>query len=246
MNELKKIERDENFLIKGFPYIFDDRGNVDWRALVPKEYLYINPQNKERIEKKYNKKYEELDVINDKIEDRDLVILLAGLKFLSQIRGYSSVQYTPVIASQDYAATKCSILWDGNYETLGKPILFESLSCAHTGNTNGFGRLYLIELCENRAFARNIRSFLQINIVSREEIQGADFDESSNSNGDSGPNPTIILQNLMNKKNKTFDQIKKKCFEDGYAAAQDWQSLNDIPKSKIFDIVEKLKKLKDV
>jgi hypothetical protein len=31
-------------------YIFTESGLVDWRKMVKKEYLYINPQNKEKID----------------------------------------------------------------------------------------------------------------------------------------------------------------------------------------------------
>ena len=101
MSELKIIEnfkRDENGLLTKpiTPYIFNEDGSIDWRSMVRKEFLV---SNKERTK--------ETDVT--KLEDKDLIILLGGIKELAQIRGYTNVSYVVSAPNQDYVAAVCSI-----------------------------------------------------------------------------------------------------------------------------------------
>ena len=39
---INKIERDENGLVKNLEYKFTEDGAIDWRAMVPLKYLYVN------------------------------------------------------------------------------------------------------------------------------------------------------------------------------------------------------------
>ena len=85
------IVRDDNGLISQpkIDYVFDERGFVDWRKMVKTEYLVANRQ-----------RTQEADVTQ--LEDKDLLILLGGIKELAQIRGYSSVEYDVKTPSADY------------------------------------------------------------------------------------------------------------------------------------------------
>src|SRR5436190_1798662 len=56
-------------------YVYNTEGFVDWRKLVQQKYLVTNKQ-----------RTQETDVT--KLEDKDLLILLAGIRYLAQIRGY--------------------------------------------------------------------------------------------------------------------------------------------------------------
>ena len=47
----KIFNRNKFGLLENFNYKFTPEGLIDWRALISKEHLYINSQNKERIEK---------------------------------------------------------------------------------------------------------------------------------------------------------------------------------------------------
>ena len=73
--KLKKIKRDDNGLISGssVKYVFNELGFVDWRKMVKQEHLVPNRQ-----------KTSETDVNN--LDDKDLIILLGGIKELAQIR----------------------------------------------------------------------------------------------------------------------------------------------------------------
>jgi len=53
--------------------------------------------------------------------------------------------------------------------------------------------------------------------------------------------PTAVLSNLMKEKSVTLDQIKKRLIKDGFPA-EAITSLSEIPKPKIFELIERIKK----
>ena len=158
----KLVTRNQYGLIEDqtLNYIFNDDGTINWRKMVKVEHLVPSRQ-----------KTQETDV--SKLQDKDLLILLGGIKELAQIRGYTSVEYKVVAASENYFATSCRITWLPNYETGGKEVVFESLADATLNNTKSFARFFLAAIAENRAFVRCVRNFLKINIVSQEELGDA-------------------------------------------------------------------------
>lgn len=207
-------------------YIFNEDGTINWRKMVKIEYLVPNRQ-----------KTQETDV--SKLEDKDLLILLGGIKELAQIRGYTKVEYKVVAASESYFATNCRITWVPNYETNGQEIVFESLADASSSNTKSFARFFLAAIAENRAFVRCVRNFLKINIVSQEELGDAKLlEETVQENPTS---PYILLDKFMKDKSISFSQLKKKLSKEGFDNAENINSINDIPKAKIFELIERIK-----
>ena len=131
-------------------YHFTEDGMIDWRKMVKDCYLYPNP----------SKNLTETDI--SKLDDRDLCILLGGLKELAQIRGYTSVDYEVVAPSPDCVIATCKITWTPNYETENKEVTFSAIGDSSLNNTSGIGGVYyLASTAENRAFARCIRSFFE-------------------------------------------------------------------------------------
>ena len=185
-------------------------------------------------------KTQETDV--SKLQDKDLLILLGGIKELAQIRGYTSVEYKVVAASESYFATSCKITWLPNYETGGKEIVFESLADATVNNTKSFARFFLAAIAENRAFVRCVRNFLKINIVSQEELGDAKLLDEGSSINDNPTSPQAVLEKVMKDKSITFDQLKKKLVKEKFDNAENLNSTTDIPKSKIFELIERIKK----
>jgi hypothetical protein len=227
----KLITRNKYGLIEdsNINYIYHDDGTINWRKMVKTEYLVNNRQ-----------KTQETDV--SKLEDKDLLILLGGIKELAQIRGYSKVEYNVVSANDVYFATSCRITWLPNYETDGREIVFESLADATINNTKSFAKFFLAAIAENRAFVRCVRNFLKINIVSQEELGEAklfDFTQQPNENPTS---PQVVLEKVMKDKDVTFEQLKKKLIKEKFDNAENLNSTNDIPKSKIFELIERIKK----
>jgi hypothetical protein len=225
------ITRNQYGLIedKSLNYIFNDDGTINWRKMVKTEHLVPNRQ-----------KTQETDV--SKLQDKDLLILLGGIKELAQIRGYTSVEYKVVAASENYFATSCKITWLPNYETGGKEIVFESLADASVNNTKSFARFFLAAIAENRAFVRCVRNFLKINIVSQEELGDAKLLDEGSSINDNPTSPQSVLEKVMKDKAITFEQLKKKLVKEKFDNAENLNSTNDIPKSKIFELIERIKK----
>jgi hypothetical protein len=212
-------------------YIYNEDGTINWRKMVKTEYLVPNRQ-----------KTQETDV--SKLEDKDLLILLGGIKELAQIRGYTKVEYKVVAASESYFATSCRITWLPNYETEGREIIFEALADATVNNTKSFARFFLAAIAENRAFVRCVRSFLKINIVSQEELGDVKLLEHSSPSSENPTSPQILLEKVMKEKEITFESLKDKLIKEKFENAENLNILQDIPKSKIFELIERIKKVK--
>jgi hypothetical protein len=208
------------------PYIFNEDGYVNWRKMIRPEFLVPNKQ-----------RTQETDIT--KLEDKDLLILLGGIKELAQIRGFTCVSYDVPEASPNYVIASCYINWIGNYETSNVDVSFQALADASPDNTQSFARNYLAAIAENRAFVRCVRNFLKINIVGQEEIGVKVIDEPMSDNPMS---PATVLYNLMKEKNISFEQIQKRLIKDKYEKAEEVTSINDLSKPKIFELIERIKK----
>lgn len=208
------------------PYIFNEDGYVNWRKMIRPEFLVPNKQ-----------RTQETDIT--KLEDKDLLILLGGIKELAQIRGFTCVSYDVPEAGPSYVLASCYINWIGNYETSDKEVSFQSLADASPDNTQSFARNYLAAIAENRAFVRCVRNFLKINIVGQEEVGTKVVDEQIVENPMS---PAAVLSNIMKEKNISFEQIQKRLIKDKYEKAEEVTSINDLSKPKIFELIERIKK----
>ena len=205
--------------------------------MVKTEFLVTNRQ-----------KTKETDV--SKLDDKDLLILLGGIKELAQIRGFTSVEYDIHSPSSDYVVATCKIAWIPNYETEYKETVFSAVGDASPINTTNFARNYLGPIAENRAFVRCVRSFLKINIVASDEVCiGKPAASPSNQTGNQTDNfdptdPVSLLAKLMNSKSVTLDSLKSKLKKEGYEKADSIQSLKDIPSPKIFELLKRLQNKK--
>jgi hypothetical protein len=236
MTPSEKLKRDDNGLLANPPvdYVFNEDGSVNWRKMVRTDYLVANKQRTQQT-----------DV--SQLEDRDLLILLGGIKELAQIRGFTDVYYTVHTASQDYFSTTCTIEWIPNYETDNKVVSFSALADAHQDNTYSFASNFLAATAENRAFVRCVRNFLKINIVGQEEMGGGKQVFSQSTTKASSPktdsDPTSLLQKVMDSKGVNFATIKDRLVKENFPKAESFESTKDIPKTKTFELIARLKKL---
>jgi len=212
-------------------YIFNDDGAINWRKMVKTEHLVPNRQ-----------KTQETDV--SKLQDKDLLILLGGIKELAQIRGYTKVEYNVVSATESYFATSCRITWIPNYETDGREIVFEALADASCNNTKSFARFFLAAIAENRAFVRCVRNFLKINIVSQEELGDAKLLDEAATIQDNPTSPHVLLEKVMKDRGVTFEALKNKLIKEKFDNAENLNNINDIAKVKIFELIDRIKKAK--
>lgn len=224
----KLLKRNEFGLLEDppVPYVFNEDGYVNWRKMIRPEFLVPNKQ-----------RTQETDIT--KLEDKDLLILLGGIKELAQIRGFTCVSYDVPEAGPNYVIASCYINWIGNYETSNADVSFQALADASPDNTQSFARNYLAAIAENRAFVRCVRNFLKINIVGQEEIGVKVIDEPVSDNPMS---PATVLHNLMKEKGISFEQIQKRLIKDKYEKAEEVTSINELSKPKIFELIERIKK----
>ena len=230
-HKVKKIERDTNGLLSDTDYVFTEDGLIDWRKMIKPEYLVANKDSSKG----------ENDVT--KLKDWQLIILLGGIKELAQIRGYTNVTYNVVSPSPDYVVATCNIAWRANYETENEGVVFSAIGDASPNNTTGFGRAFLAACAENRAFVRCVRNFLRINIVGKEELSGGSVSYTQGSQQQNSTDPKTLLEELMKKKKVSFDMIKSKLEKEDYDTSS-LGSLSDLPKIKVFELIERLKTVK--
>jgi len=239
--KLKEIKRDKNGLISGdsVKYIFNENGFIDWRKMIKVEHLVPNLQ-----------KTSERDVT--KLKDTELIILIAGIKELAQIRGYTDVQYEVSTPSKDYVVASCSIKFIPNYETENNEVTFSAIGDAGPHNTHGFGQAFLGPMAENRAFVRCVRNFLKINIVANDELEKMTFAKPFTPQAasapmeeeDSQPSPVALLKKVMGEKKVSWAKVKKRLEDENYEKADSISCVEEIPKAKIFELIERLKKIK--
>lgn len=198
--------------------------------MIRPEYLVSNRQ-----------RTKEVDV--SKLEDKDLLILQGGIKQLAQIRGYTEVSYEVVSPSPEYVVAICKIKWIPNFETEGKEVVFSAIGDASPLNTNSFAKLFLGPIAENRAFVRCVRNFLKINIVTQEEIGGAKVSEESSSiSREALADPRVRLEKIMSEKGVSFSVLKKKLIDEKIDGADLFESIQDVPRLQVFELIERLQK----
>ena len=196
--------RDGNGFLNGVEYIFNTDCSINWRAMIKPEYLVAN---RDSFKNDPNIDLKSIDVTT--LPDNKLLILLAGIKELAQIRGFKDVTYQVIESRPDYVSVKCTIEFIGNYETGNKSVSFSSLADAHWDNTQSFAKNFLMAIAENRAFVRCVRSFLKIHIVGSDEIGGKNNTVATDHDSSASSAPASLLEKTMQDYGITFNQIKE-------------------------------------
>lgn len=207
-------------------YVYDLDGTINWRKMVKPEFLVPHKQVFERMGRTVPESIEGLS-------DKELLILLGGIKELAATRGFARCSYRVTTPSSEYVVAVCEIEWIPNYETQNRPVISSGIGDASLSNTTGFGKLYLGPFAENRAFVRCVRQFLRINIVSQEEIS----DMVTEATEDSG---VQLLKKAMEKYGVSFEHIKAKLIEEQLGGAELFQNIKDIPRYKQLELVARI------
>jgi hypothetical protein len=235
-NQVNKFKRDVNGLLECVDYTFNPDNTINWRAMINKEHLV---PNRDAFKNQKDVNLKEIDISS--LADNQLLILLAGIKELAQIRGYKNVSYDVIQAQPDYVAVKCTINWISNYETNMEEISFSALADAHLDNTKDFAKNFLMAIAENRAFIRAVRSFLKINIVGNDEMG-----KTTHIDAEVEPNtlitqPIALLEKTMEEYNISFEQIKERAVQKNMESAENWKSIKDISPLSMFTIISGIK-----
>lgn len=240
-----KYQRDDFGLIKNISYVFHEDGSIDWRSMVKPEFIYPNKGW-------FSLRNQPAPTSIEGLHDKQLSILLGGIKDLAKIRGYSSVSYD-VFGDGENVVAKCRIVWIGNYETNFKEISFEDAASASVNNSDDFCHKFLETIACNRAFVRTVRNFLGINIVGDDEIDKSQKSISVDS-PDLEPNSSVL---------KPHGTLEKAALKSGISSFEDfvewlrgqwkaetyqnsdaktWQDYSDIPPKECRKIIPLLKK----
>jgi hypothetical protein len=231
----------ENGLLSNVEYIFNDDGTVDWRGMVKDEFLYPNHDF-------FKRKGQDSPSSVEGLEDRQLLIMLGGIKELAQLRGFTSMSFKTEMVNSLHAVSTCTMLWIPNYETSNHFTTSVGVASAHCNNTDEFGMKFLESMASNRSFVRCVRNFLNIHIVGSDEIDRSRGDAGSGGGaGDtnaatvaSPTTPNGVLRNTLAQKGiNGFDDFKgwlrdlwKK---DTYKNedTKDWKDFKDNPAKEV-------------
>lgn len=242
-------KRNEHGLLEHADYEFNEDGSVDWRAMVRSEFLYPNKDWFEARKKEVPKSVEGLS-------DRQLLIMLGGIKELAKMRGYHSVDFEVNTTSDGYVVAKCTIEWIENYES-PQVTLYTDVANATSANTDAFCAKFLETIACNRAFVRCVRNYLNIHIVGADEIDKSKNSDNSNTIESGGGEeifaitPSGTLEKTLREKMnigsidgfKEFlrDLWKKEIYRND--EAKNWANYSDIPAKecrKLIAIINKL------
>lgn len=236
-------QKDDLGLFKSVTYDFKDDGFVNWKNMIPRKYIAVNTEY-------FEKKGIEVPTSIDGLEDKQLIILLPGIKELAKLRGVVSVERTVDESGPDRAVVTCKVVFTENYETrAGMPIVYSENANATLANTNSFSQFFLETIASNRAFVRAIRNALRIDIVGSDELSSVSY---SNDNAESTGQVTPWMALAEAAKTysgkaapegfKSFEGFKQFLVDKKIEGAEAWNDWKDVPVSSIWKFITQLKK----
>lgn len=196
-------------LIFGHPYKFTPEGRVDWRAMVNPKFLYVANEYKDRVVKEQGKPIDQVDILT--VRDDWLRIRLGGINQLANLRGYNTLEYELVAATDNKAACVCRMEFIGNFETDGKPVVCSAIASATLRSVDKQFTPYLETFAENRAFARCVKRALQINILSDVEIGGDSKKEDHSSGVSNGDEAESSATSGSNQGFEAYHRLMELC-----------------------------------
>lgn len=186
-------------------------GSVNWRALVQPAHVYVKKGDEAKVATALGvtpQDIKEGKYDTTRVEDKHLVIRKAGLIELARIRGYTSASPEVKHSSLDYVVVQTHIHWKAFEDQ--DAVVTGGVGEASGGNTSSFMRVYLAAAAENRAFSRAVRQFLNIDIVSADELggNGVEPETDSGTSVASSLSPQGVLQKTVDEAKSSFDKIK--------------------------------------
>ena len=246
----EKYARNEYGLIKSVEYIYSEDGSIDWRAMIKPEFLYANKGWFESRNKPVPTSVEGLS-------DKQLLIMLGGIKEIAKIRGYDFVHFEVNNMHSTYVTAKCRIGWIANYEscsTHGQGVVYEDVANATLANTDDFCAKFLETIACNRAFVRCVRNFLGIHVVGADEIDRSNNNSYSSESPEDADDlsvlkPSGLLEKTVSEKGiKSFEDFKT-WLRDQWQSnsyrneeAKNWNSYKDVPAKDCRKLITLLKK----
>ena len=235
------FQRDDKGLLKNTEYVFNKDGSVNWKSMIPSEYIVVNSEYFERRQIEAPKSADGLD-------DKQRLVLLGGIKELAKIRGVNFIEKKVWESSNDRAVVSCKIHFVPNYETGMQAYIYEEVASATLSNTNSFSQIFLETIASNRAFVRAIRNALRIDIVGSDELANLPVQNNAESSSETEVWHALrdAAANASTKKFpngiKAFDEFKGILIDRKVEGADGWVDWKDIPASIAFKLISQLKK----
>jgi len=238
-------KRNDHGLLENVDYKFNDDGSINWRAMIKPEFLYPNKDW-------FSMRGQEVPTSIDGLEDRQLLIMLGGIKELAKLRGYTSVHFDVNNISDNYVTAKCTICWCNNYETVSDfTTTYVDVANATASNTDDFCMKFLETIACNRAFVRCVRNYLNVHIVGADEIDKSKGADNSTTVEYDAPaiTPTGLLEKILRDKHgvDSFEGFKN-LLRDLWKAekyrneeAKNWSSYSDISAKEARKLIPILK-----
>jgi hypothetical protein len=237
-------KRNGHGLLENVDYVFNEDGSVNWRAMIKEEFLYPNKGW-------FDSRNQPVPTSPEGLEDKQLLIMLGGIKELAKMRGYSTVAFDVVHSSDGYVTAKCMINWNKNYETQDE-VVYEDYANATLSNTDNFCAKFLETIACNRAFVRCVRNYLNIHIVGADEIDKSQATaQSYESDAVASPiTPVDLLEKTLREKHNvdSFEGCKNVLRDlwksESYRneSAKEWGSFKDIPAKEARKLIAVLNK----
>tara|TARA_Y100001938_G_scaffold147555_1_gene228990 strand:- start:226 stop:1002 length:777 start_codon:yes stop_codon:yes gene_type:complete len=237
-------KRNSHGLLENAEYIFNEDGSVNWRAMIKPEFLYPNKGW-------FDSRNQPVPTSPEGLEDKQLLIMLGGIKELAKMRGYSTVAFDVVHSSDGYVTAKCMINWNKNYETQDE-VVYEDYANATLSNTDSFCAKFLETIACNRAFVRCVRNYLNIHIVGADEIDKSQASaQSYESDAVATPiTPVDLLEKTLREKHNvdSFEGCKNVLRDlwktESYRneKAKEWSCFKDIPAKEARKLIVVLNK----
>ena len=256
--------RDHNGLLRNVEYPRNPDGFVNWRAMLKPEHLYVNPDYEDELKMRFGvKSRRDIDVTQ--CEDKQLLVLLDGWRYLLRLRGVKAVDIKMDYVSNEKAAATCTVELIGNFETNGEPMRWADSGSASLYSVGGSFQLHLEAMAANRALARCVRAALGVRIYGKDE-----FDSEANKKFESalksGTNPlletkvetTTSASVSISPQDKlkedcdllgfTFDVIKARSMETYTQTPEEftsdpstWTDWESIPRRDVYTLSVKIK-----
>ena len=244
-------KRNEHGLLENVDYEFNEDGSVNWRAMIKEEFLYPNKDW-------FASRKKDVPSSVEGLSDKQLLIMLGGIKELAKMRGYHKVAFKTENIAEGHVTAKCTIEWINNYESAACGVSYSDVANATLANTDAFCAKFLETIACNRAFVRCVRNYLNIHIVGADEIDKSKGANNSNTveydaSSDSAMlplTPAGTLQKALDEDNgvKSFDDFKtllralwkEEIYRNEEAA--NWKSYDDIPAKECRKLIAICKK----
>lgn len=198
--------------------------SVDWKALIPPQFIYIRNSNKE-------------DIVSDEemesVDDQQKLVKLEGYRFLAEVRGFTKNKSKVLRLDDETCTIQNTIKW-GGYSYGG--LVFNKVETSATVSVckRELGEMFkdhLVSIAENRAFCRNVRAFLRIPILSEDEVvvNAVEQAKPQNESSENVADPKKKMRLLMKEKGlENFADFKAKMVELEISGADEWADMRSV------------------